>query len=398
MVLEKEITNAEDERIKTLKRYDILDTPPDGNFDRITKLAAKLLNVPIAIVTLVDTDRIWFKSRYGLDVTQIGRDPGLCASAILSDEIYLVEDALKDPRTLVNPLVAGSFGLQFYAAAPLKVKDGHNLGTLCIIDRQPRQLSQSEKEILQDLANILIDEMELRLAARAAVYQQNQLLNIAAHDLKNPLTIIPIWADLIKDKNDAESIAEISDHINNAAKKMTRIINELLENAATEAKQIKLRLKNIDLANVIEGVVESTQILAKNKNQKINFNVEDRPVVNADENKITEIADNLLSNAIKYSAEGKNITITVKQKDDKALVEIKDEGLGFNKEDIKKLFQRFARLSSKPTAGETSTGLGLSIVKTLVEAHRGNVSAKSEGKNKGATFIVELPLANTYSS
>ncbi len=96
-------SEVEQERIKSLKKYDILDTPPDGSFDRITKLAAKLLDVPIAIVTLVDTDRIWFKSRYGLDVEQIERNPGLCASAILSDDLYEVYDALNDPRTLANP-------------------------------------------------------------------------------------------------------------------------------------------------------------------------------------------------------------------------------------------------------------------------------------------------------
>lgn len=392
MLAEDQI-KVEAERIKALKRYNILDTPPDGSFDRITKLAAKLLNVPIAIVTLVDTDRIWFKSRYGLDVSQIDRDPGLCASAILSDEIYLVEDAGKDPRTLANPLVAGSFGLQFYAAAPLKVKDGYNLGTLCVIDKHPRHLNDYEKQILQDLANILIDEMELRLAARTAVYQQNQLLNIAVHDLKNPLTIIPLWADLIKEENDQKAIAEISDRINKAAKKMSGIINELLESAASEAGQIKLRLIKLDFANLIQLVVDTNRVLANNKGQKIHFNIEDHPVVYADETKLTEIADNLLNNAIKYSAKDKNITITVSQKNDNAILEIKDEGPGFTEEDKKNLFQRFTRLSSKPSDGETTTGLGLSIVKALTDAHHGTVLLHSEGKNNGSTFTVEIPIS-----
>ncbi len=393
MIQEDEIIIAEAERIKALKRYNILDTPPDGSFDRITKLAAKLFNVPIAIVTLVDTDRIWFKSRYGLDVSEIGRDPGLCASAILSDEIYLVEDALKDPRTLANPLVASEFGLQFYAAAPLKVQDGHNLGTLCIIDKHPRHLSNSEKQILQDLADILIDEMELRLAARTAIYNQNQVLNIAAHDLKNPLTTITIWSELIKEKNDPQIVSEISDHINKAAQKMSGIINELLESAASDAGQIKLHLIKLDFANLIQSIVETNQVLAKNKSQKIHLTIKDHPIVFADETKLTEIADNLINNAIKYSEKNKNIIITVKQENDKAVLEIIDEGPGFTEEDKKNLFQRFTRLSAKPTGGETSTGLGLSIVKALVEAHHGSITAESEGKNKGSKFIVEMPVA-----
>src|ERR1700730_1716742 len=114
---------TENERVNVLNRYNILDTPPDGAFNKMTALAARVFNVPIAIISLVDTDRIWFKSHHGLDIEQIDKHPGLCASAILSNEIYLVEDARQDPRCLANPLVAGEFGLQFYAASPLVTQD-----------------------------------------------------------------------------------------------------------------------------------------------------------------------------------------------------------------------------------------------------------------------------------
>jgi len=136
------------ERLAAASRYNILDTPPDGAFDRITALAARFLNVPIAIVSIVDYDRIWFKSHHGLEVQQIRRDPGLCASAILHNEVYTVLDAKVDPRTLTNPLVAGEFGLRFYAAAPLRTKDGFALGTMCVIDCQPRQVTEVEKATL----------------------------------------------------------------------------------------------------------------------------------------------------------------------------------------------------------------------------------------------------------
>jgi GAF domain-containing protein len=123
--------------------------------------------MPIAIVTIVDHDRIWFKSTEGLDgVEQIGRDPGLCASAIMSDTAWIVEDAKVDPRTLANPLVAGEFGLRFYAGSALRTTGGHNLGTLCVIDREPRELSAEQVGVLDDLAALVVDELELRLAAR----------------------------------------------------------------------------------------------------------------------------------------------------------------------------------------------------------------------------------------
>jgi len=157
--------NTEQARLISLYRYNILDTPPDGSFDKMTKLAAKIFNVPIAIISLVDSDRIWFKSKYGLDVQQINKDPGLCASAILSDDIYLVEDARNDPRTLTNPLVAGDFGLQFYAAAPLHTHDGYNLGTFCLLDKNKRYFNTDQQEILKGFADVVMESLELRLVA-----------------------------------------------------------------------------------------------------------------------------------------------------------------------------------------------------------------------------------------
>jgi GAF domain-containing protein len=154
------VPENEAERLDALRHYQILDTPPDGAFDHITEVAASLFRVPIAIVSLVDHDRIWFKSHHGLDAQQIGRDPGLCASAIISDEVYYLRDAPDDPRSLANPLVAGSLGLRFYAAAPLRTHDGFNLGTLCVIDRQPRELSPAEAEMLTKLAELVMDQME----------------------------------------------------------------------------------------------------------------------------------------------------------------------------------------------------------------------------------------------
>ena len=168
-------TSEEPERLAAIRRYDVLDTPRDGAFDRITALAAKHFDVPIAIVSIVDRDRIWFKSHHGIDVEEIGRDPGLCASAILQDGPWVVENAALDPRTLANPLVAGELGLRFYAGAPLTTRDGHNLGTLCVIDQQPRHLSEEDTRTLSDMAAIVMDELELRLTSRQVVNQELEL-------------------------------------------------------------------------------------------------------------------------------------------------------------------------------------------------------------------------------
>jgi len=169
------IPGNERERLAAVQRYDVLDTPPDGAFDRITTLAARLLKVPVAIVSIVDADRIWFKSHHGLDVDQVDREPGLCASAILQDGPWLVNDAQVDPRTLANPLVAGEMGVGFYAGVPLTTHDGYNLGTLCVLDLQPRELTDEQVATLSDLAALVMDELELRLSARRSVSLEAEL-------------------------------------------------------------------------------------------------------------------------------------------------------------------------------------------------------------------------------
>jgi DNA-binding CsgD family transcriptional regulator/GAF domain-containing protein len=166
---------TERERLHAVRRYDILDTPPDGAFDRITALAADYFDVPVSIVSVVDEDRIWFKSRVGVeDLEEVARDPGLCASAILHDDVWVIENAAADPEALANPLVAGEAGFRFYAGAPLKTADGHKLGTLCILDRKPRELNDEQKARLQDLAALVMDELELRIAAREVAAKERQ--------------------------------------------------------------------------------------------------------------------------------------------------------------------------------------------------------------------------------
>ena len=159
----------EERRLQAVERYNILDTPADGDFDRITRLAAQILDVPAAVVSIVDHDRIWFKSRHGIDVGEVDREPGLCASAILSDELLHIRDTLKDERAMANPLVQGSLGVRFYAGVPLKTQDGYNLGTLAVLDTKPRDLTPRELSILTDLAAMVMHELDLRLSARRAV-------------------------------------------------------------------------------------------------------------------------------------------------------------------------------------------------------------------------------------
>ena len=165
----------ENVRVASLHDLNILDTAAEERFDRLTRLARKMFSVPIAVVSLVDTDRQWFKSCTGLEATETGRDVSFCGHAILEDEILLVPDALEDERFHDNPLVTGVPNIRFYAGCPLKVANGAKIGTLCIIDREPREFGDEDKALLRDLARMA--ELELTAVGQATIDELTSISN-----------------------------------------------------------------------------------------------------------------------------------------------------------------------------------------------------------------------------
>jgi GAF domain-containing protein len=166
----------DDARLAAVRRYEILDAPVDGEFDIYARAAATVCGTPIATVSIVDADRVWFAASRGLcGVTQVGVEPGLCASAFMADGPYVVNDAVCDPRTLDHPLVRGKFGLRFYAAAPIITTDGHHLGTVAAIDAAPRQPTEMQTAMLGHLADLVAHQLDLRLAALTAVRGEREL-------------------------------------------------------------------------------------------------------------------------------------------------------------------------------------------------------------------------------
>jgi GAF domain-containing protein len=166
----------DDARLAAVRRYEILDVPTDGEFDCFARAAATVCGTPIATVSIVDADRVWFAASRGLDgVTQVGVEPGLCASAFCADGPYVVNDAIVDPRTMDHPLVRGELGLRFYAAAPIVTADGHHLGTVTAIDVAPRQPTEMQTRMLGHLAELVAQQLELRLAALTAVRAERAL-------------------------------------------------------------------------------------------------------------------------------------------------------------------------------------------------------------------------------
>ena len=241
-----------------------------------------------------------------------------------------------------------------------------------------------------------------RLAAQWARLRQansfkSEILGTVAHDLKNPLGVILGRTEILKemvagagalDKNVEAQIANIRD----AANRLTQMVDDLVADAMADALDITIRREPVDIAVLVQEVAEANRPLAARKGQTIAVVAPPDHAAVCDSDRIREAIDNLVSNAIKYSPIGGTIDLLVAQEDSGIVVQVKDQGAGLSPEDISRLFGRFQRLSAKPTAGETSTGLGLSIVKRIVDLHGGRVTVQSAGQGKGATFKMTLPV------
>ncbi|NPU65288.1 DUF3369 domain-containing protein [Bradyrhizobium sp. 83012] len=255
------------------------------------------------------------------------------------------------------------------------------------------RVAQRTRALMQ--ANRRLSAQWLRLQ-RANGFK-NEILGTVAHDLKNPLGVIlgrtEMLTELIATGASAEGITSQIGHIRDAAKRLTSMVDHLISDAMADAFDITIRREPVDISALVHEVVEANQPLALNKQQVIAVSAPPVLSTMCDIDRIREAIDNLLSNAIKYSPIGGRINVKVDGDGDNTIIGITDQGAGLSPEDLGRLFGRFQRLSAKPTAGESSTGLGLSIVKRIVDMHGGEVTAKSDGPGSGSTFTITLPAA-----
>ena len=241
-----------------------------------------------------------------------------------------------------------------------------------------------------------------RLAAQWARLRQantfkSEILGTVAHDLKNPLGVILGRTEILQEMIAAagpldDNVKGQIGYIRDAANRLTEMVDDLVADAMADALDITIRREPVDISVLVQEVAEANRPLAARKEQTTNVVAPPNHVAMCDADRIREAIDNLVSNAVKYSPIGGTIDLLVARQDDGIVVEVRDQGAGLSPEDISRLFGRFQRLSAKPTAGETSTGLGLSIVKRIVDLHGGRITVESAGPGKGATFKMTLPV------
>jgi two-component sensor histidine kinase len=357
----------EAERLAAVRRYDILDTPPDGAFDRITRIAARLFKVPISIVSIVDSDRIWFKSHHGLDAEQIPRSPGLCASAILDSKPWVLTDAKLDPRSLTNPLVAGEFGLRFYAGVPLRTHDEHNLGTLCVIDHSPRPITESDIDQLSDLAAVVMDELELRLAAKRELDKKEALFKEVHHRVKNNFQIVASLLSIQSRTVPAELRGYFEESLHRIHS-MGLLHERFYQGGHVDTIDLtpylkELLLRIIDacgLAERIEGRVEGPAI-------EIGLD-EGTPLALL----VGEVVSNACKHAFSDERRGK-ITIAISEVDGRVQLQIADDGVGPGPDDQPR-----------------STRMGQRLITNFVQQLNGTWRF-GRGERGGSVFDLSIP-------
>ncbi len=400
-------TQAERERISKLESYQILDTPPEEAFDRITRLVSQFLGVPVALVSLIDEERQWFKSRQGLAAQETPRDIAFCAHAILEEGVFEVCDTLSDPRFADNPLVTSDPSIRFYAGAPLNTPDGFKLGTLCAIDRKPKKLSDDERRFLIDLSSVIVDEMELRIAlktARQRVAQEierqrlkDEFVATVSHELRTPLTSIRGTLGLLESGRIEALPGKVKNLIGIASRNTNNLIDlvgDLLNIQELEEGTLSFDFNTFEPGPLLAEICENLSGLAAEKRISIECKIEKCPAVMGDRMRVGQVLTNLISNAVKFSGDGAAVTTRVQVVGNRLKFQISDTGPGIPDDFKEAIFERFSRArSSRNISG---TGLGLAISKAIVDAHDGTIFFQSQ-VGQGTDFFVELPLARSLS-
>ena len=386
----------EQERLKALLSYELLDTLPEEAYDTITKLASYICDTPISLVTLLDADRNFLKSRLGIEFSESPRDISFCGHAILTENpIFIVEDARVDERFQDNPLVK-DFKAIFYAGVPLKTQDGYALGTLCVYDHKPRTLDKKQQEALLGLAKqvILLFEarkknIELQKSQQETTARNNRLEDFArliAHDLKSPLSSIEGLVNLLTEdyaeEND-EDFTVFMEHLSTSTKSMRSYIDGLLEYYRADNLLVTKDDASLDtIVSEVKNLHKSSDVtITLNKN----IDLKAVPVV-----AIEQVISNLIDNGVKYNtSEHPEITLSGTITKDFYSISVADNGVGIPEDKQAHIFEPFKTMGTNDRNGNKGTGMGLATVKKLVEALGGTITLDSTvGKGSIFTFTI----------
>ena len=397
------LPDNEPDRLAALYSLDILDTGSEQDFDDIVALAAKVCGVPISLVSLLDVDRQWFKARTGTDLTETPRDMSFCAHAILATDLLVVPDATKDARFADNPMVAGPEGVRFYAGAPLVTTDGYALGTLCVLDREPRELDVEQLQALRALARQVTSQLELRryasVLANTTVRLQelerrkDDLTGLLGGELRAPLRLMSSYLTKLGDTGAHD--AEMAELVGRAASGHIRGFLDLMQHLTSMAEagsgRESLHMRQIDLTRITQRAVEAVRPIAATKQIWI-LNHPDGPAmpIIADPVRLEQVFTHLLFAAVKYTPPGGRVRVGTEIE---AGPTVRLDDLDMPDSLRPDLFPHLYYGAIANPGDVPGPDRGLAVAKRILDAHHATV-ALSDRPGDGTSLHVVFPFAD----
>jgi signal transduction histidine kinase/FixJ family two-component response regulator/HPt (histidine-containing phosphotransfer) domain-containing protein len=426
-----DMADHESRRLQTLEELGVLNLEADPVLDGLVRCAARLVNTPMALVTLIDADQQWHKAREGVDLPVLAREHAFCRHNLLRDEIMEVSDATRDERFRANPLVLGEPQIRFYAGVPLQV-DGMTLGSLCVMDRRPRSLSLEQHASLHDLAKAAVARLQemrsqrqcerirhelqehqlhlediverrthaleqAREAAEAASAAKSAFLATMSHEIRTPMNGVVGMAEILQRTALDPQQAELANTIRESACSLMGLLDDILDFSRIEVGQLRVIEAPVEIARLVQGVCDGLAVTAAERNVRVSCVIdEDLPGwMLTDGARLRQVLNNLIGNAVKFSGGqprwGRVVVLVDAPRPDRLRIQVVDDGIGMTAEVMSRIFRPFVQGEESTTRRFGGTGLGLSICQRLTQLLGGDISVHS-APGRGATFTLQLPL------
>ena len=386
-------------RLEALKSYNILDTLSEKDYDDITSLAATICKTPVSLITFLDETRQWFKSHHGVLVSETLREYAFCEHALYSPkEPLIVEDSRKDDRFADNPLVTGDPYVVFYTGMPLVTSDGHALGTLCVLDHQPRKLSDEQIKALETLSKQVMTLLEIRKSNMVLQKTKEELeirnkeleqfASVVSHDIKAPLSGI-VMANQILEEQYRDALGEEGSEVLEVAKRSSTKIKALVDGILSYYRS-GIHSGEVEEFNITEFFESLHFTPPTDKKYELIYPTTGQ-MVKMNKTHLEQIFSNLVGNSMRYNdKESIKIEITFSDAPQQYFFSLADNGVGIAGEDHERVFDLFATGSSQNNDGRGGYGIGLSTVKKIVEANGGIVTIEStQGKGTKISFNIK---------